>query len=110
MIRCAFAAVLPQWRGEIELELPDGATVTDALALAAARLPVLGPDLLPEVVEGQVLEQGVGPEVFGIAEGAGQALAAVAVVAGIIGLSLFPRCLHLRLFFDGQVVVVVVVS
>ncbi len=40
MIRCAFAAVLPQWQGEIELELPDGATVTDALALAAARLPV----------------------------------------------------------------------
>jgi len=40
MIRCAFAAVLPHWQGEFELELPEGATVNDALSLAAARLPV----------------------------------------------------------------------
>ena len=39
MIRCAFAAVLPQWQGEIALELPPGATAGDALAAAKPRLP-----------------------------------------------------------------------
>jgi putative ubiquitin-RnfH superfamily antitoxin RatB of RatAB toxin-antitoxin module len=41
MIRCAFAAALPDWQGEIELELPAGATAADALAVAATRLPRL---------------------------------------------------------------------
>ena len=39
MIRCAFAAVLPHWQGEIALDLPPGATAGDALAAAQSRLP-----------------------------------------------------------------------
>lgn len=38
MIRCAFAAALPEWQGEIALDLPQGATVADALELARAKI------------------------------------------------------------------------
>ncbi len=39
-LRCAFAAALPSWRGELPLELAEGATVATALAAARAELAV----------------------------------------------------------------------
>jgi Cu/Ag efflux pump CusA len=33
-MRCSFAAAWPSWQGAIDLELPDGATVADALLQA----------------------------------------------------------------------------
>lgn len=40
MIRCAFAAELPGWQGELVLEVPDGATVADVLHFARAHVGV----------------------------------------------------------------------
>ena len=39
-LRCAFAAALPGWRGELPLELADGASVATALAAVRAELAV----------------------------------------------------------------------
>lgn len=40
MMRCAFAASLAIWQGEIELDLPDGATAQQALEAARLKLPL----------------------------------------------------------------------
>jgi putative ubiquitin-RnfH superfamily antitoxin RatB of RatAB toxin-antitoxin module len=41
-MRCSVAAAWPSWQGVIDLELPEGATVADALDAARARLRAQG--------------------------------------------------------------------
>ncbi len=63
-MRCSFAAAWPSWQGEIDLELPDDATVADALAAARARLRAQG-DPSAEAAEWQTGATGIFGEACG---------------------------------------------
>jgi len=63
-MRCSFAAAWSSWQGVIDLGLPDGATVADALDAARARLRAQG-DPCAEAVDWQTGTTGIFGEVCG---------------------------------------------
>jgi hypothetical protein len=63
-MRCSVAAAWPSWQGVIDLELPEGATVADALDAARARLRAQG-DVSAEAAEWQTGATGIFGEVCG---------------------------------------------
>jgi hypothetical protein len=59
-MRCSFAAAWPSWQGVIDLELPDGATVADALDAARVWLRAQGQSSAETAGAAEAAEWGTG--------------------------------------------------